>query len=56
MIDKNISKWVDVEESLEGAEAPGGAGTQEMAEADIQEDEIMPLPERRNLSQGYLKS
>ena len=41
---------------MEEAEAPAGEEAQEQAEAYMQVFYSMPLPERRNLSQGYLKS
>ena len=53
MIDDNLPPWVEVEEALEEAEAPEGTSAQEKAEAKMNSEESIPLPERRKKIQGY---
>ena len=54
-IDNNLLPWVEVDEALEEAEALERGEAQEEVEASMQAEEIIPLPERRKRSRGYLK-
>ena len=53
MIYTNLPPLVDVEEAMEGAEALEGAEDQKYSKEDIQEEDSMPLTERRKQSHIY---